>query len=181
MSEEKKTRIIKKIIVDVDKCIGCRTCEIACAMFHANPKYSSVNPARSRIRVVRDELKNVFFPIRAAAYTKSECAGRQGYIIDGRDYGECNLCNASCPARELFKEPDSGLPLRCDMCEDDPDLEVPMCVEWCKLDALIYEEREEEFIEEEPAEEMEIAIDSLIDRFGFEKLADALARRAKKD
>ena len=180
VSGDKKKRIIKTIKVDIEKCIGCKSCEIACAAFHSTPKYSSINPARSRIRIIRDELRNVFLPIRAGAYTKSECAGRQTYIIDGREYGECNFCNASCPARDLFKEPDSGLPLRCDMCEDDPDLEEPMCVKWCKLDALIYEEREEEYEEQVEIDDMELAVESLIDKYGLENIIDSLARITKK-
>ncbi len=180
MSGEKKKRIIKTIKVDIEKCHGCRACEVACAAFHSTPKYSSVNPARSRIKVIRDELNNVFLPIRAGAYTKSECAGRQTYIIDGREYGECNLCNASCPARDFFKEPDSGLPLRCDMCEDDPDLEVPLCVKWCLVDALTYEEREEEYEEEVPLDDFEIALEDMVERFGLDRVIDGIARKVKK-
>ena len=173
-------RIIKTIKVDVDKCHGCRACEVACSAFHSSPKYSGVNPARSRIRVIRDELNNVFFPIRAGAYTSAECSGRHNYIIDGKEYGECNLCNASCPSRDLFKEPDSGLPLKCDMCEDDPPLDEPMCVKWCLVDALIYEEREEEVEEEIEYDEMETAVESLIDKYGVDKVTDAIARALKK-
>ena len=47
----------------------------------------------------------------------------------------------SCPSRDRFKEPDSGLPLKCDMCEGE---EQPLCVKWCLAEALIVEEREEE-------------------------------------
>ena len=54
---EKKKKIVKTIKVDVDKCNGCRACEVICSAFHAAPKYSSNNPARSRIRVIRDPLK----------------------------------------------------------------------------------------------------------------------------
>ena len=71
----------------------------------------------------------------------AECAGRDKYTIDGKEYDECAFCRASCPSREEFKEPDSGLPLKCDMCEGE---EEPLCVKWCVVDALIYEEREEE-------------------------------------
>jgi len=56
VSEEKEKKIIKSIKVDLDKCHGCRACEVACAAFHSDPKYSIVNPARSRIRVYRNEL-----------------------------------------------------------------------------------------------------------------------------
>ena len=48
MSKPAKKKI-KEIKVDLSKCNGCRACEKACAAFHAIPKYSSFNPARSRI------------------------------------------------------------------------------------------------------------------------------------
>ena len=149
MTDGLKKKIVKEIKVDLDKCIGCRACEVACSAFHARPKYSSTNPARSRIRVVIDELNDVYVPIRAGDYTPAECTGRHTYTINGKEYRECSFCGVSCPARDLFKEPDSGLPLKCDMCEDDPPLPEPMCVQVCPHDALIYEEREEEDGEEE--------------------------------
>jgi benzoyl-CoA reductase subunit BamC len=176
VSGEKKKRIIKAIKIDVDKCTGCQACEVACATFHSTPKYSSVNPARSRVRVIRDELANVFLPVLAGAYVEAECDGRHNYIINGRDYGECNFCNASCPSRDLFKEPDSGLPLKCDMCEEEPPLEEPMCVQWCLVDALTYEQREEEVEEEEKPWELEIGLESLVNKYGLQKVRDTLAR-----
>ncbi len=102
-----KKRIVKEIKVDVDKCIGCRACEVACSAFHSAPKYSSINPARSRIQVVIDEEKDVYVPVRASNYTSAECTGRNTYTIDGKEYDECAFCRASCPSRDLFKEPDS--------------------------------------------------------------------------
>jgi len=116
-------KIIKEIKVDLSKCNGCRACEKACAAFHAIPKYSSFNPARSRIKVVIDERNDQWVPVRAGGYTQAECNGRNHYVIDGKEYSECALCPASCPSRDWFKEPDSGLPLKCDMCEDVPPLE----------------------------------------------------------
>ncbi len=180
----KKT--VKIIKVDLDKCHGCRACEVACAAYHAKPKYGAVNPARSRVRVYRDELKNVFVPVFGTFYTKSECAARHMYRINGNDqsaYDEdmsvCSFCGATCPSRDLFKEPDSGLPLKCDVCESDPPLEKPMCVKWCLADALIYEEREEEVEDQPEFDEVEVAIESLVDKFGMEKVLDGLARMSK--
>ena len=172
-----KKKIVKEIKVDLDKCIGCRACEVACSAFHARPKYSSMNPARSRIRVVRDDLNDVYVPIRAGDYTPAECTGRHTYTISGKQYKECSFCGVSCPSRDLFKEPDSGLPLKCDMCEDDPPLKEPMCVQVCPHDALTYEEREEEVAEEEePREEMEIGLEALTKKYGMQKVMDAIAR-----
>lgn len=136
----KKIRTIK---VDADKCSGCRSCEVICFAYHAEPRYSIVNPARSRIRVFRDEENDLFVPIIGGPYTEAECNGRSVIVVKGKEYGECSFCRASCPARDLFKEPDSGLPLKCDMCGEPPPPE-PLCVKWCLTDALTYIEREEE-------------------------------------
>jgi len=178
MAKIKKT--IKTVRIDIDKCNGCRACEMICSAFHANPKYSSVNPERARIRMVRDPLKDIYLPVYAGEYTAAECMGRDIYILDGREYEECAFCRASCPSRSLFKEPDSGLPLKCDMCEDEPPLEEPLCVKWCINDALIYEVREEEVEEEEKLDEMEIALNSLVDKHGLKKLVDTVARMSQK-
>ncbi len=172
----KKKKTVKSIKVDVDKCNGCRACEVACSAFHSTPKYSGNNPARSRIRVIREPLRDMYVPVYAGEYTAAECMGRDKYLIDGKEYDECAFCRASCPSRDLFKEPDSGLPLKCDMCESDPTLEKPLCVQWCLNDALIYEEREEEVEEEEPQEELEAGLESLADKHGLQKIVDTLAR-----
>ena len=173
---EKKKKTIKTIKVNVDKCNGCRACEVICSAFHAAPKYSSNNPARSRIRLIRDPLKDIYVPVYAGEYAGAECAGRDKYVIDGKEYDECAFCRASCPSRDEFKEPDSGLPLKCDVCEGDPPLEEPLCVKWCLNDALAYEEREEEVEEEESPEEMEIGLEALANKYGLDKIMDTVAR-----
>lgn len=179
MSKAKK--IVKVINVDLEKCNGCRACEVICSAFHATPKYSSNNPARSRIRIIRDPLKNLFLPVYAGEYTPAECMGRNKYIIDGIEYSECDFCRASCPSRDAFKEPDSGLPLKCDMCEDDPPQEEPLCVQWCLADALTYEEREEEVEEDVKLDDMEIGLKALADKYGLRELVDAVARLSQTE
>ncbi|MBI5522048.1 MAG: (4Fe-4S)-binding protein [Desulfarculus sp.] len=178
MAGDKKKKIVKTIKVNADKCNGCRACELACSSFHAEPRYSSNNPARSRIRVVRDPLRDIYVPIYAGEYTPSECLGRDKYVLDGKEYDECAFCRAACPSRDLFKEPDSKLPLKCDMCEGE---EVPLCVKWCLVDALEYEQREEDAEEEEPAGEMELGLEALARKHGLRSLVDAVARMASSD
>jgi benzoyl-CoA reductase subunit BamC len=172
----KKIKVIK---VDVDKCNGCRACEVICSAFHAAPKYSSINPERSRIRVLFDPLKNIYVPVLAGEYTEAECNGRNIYTLNEKEYDECGFCRASCPSRDLFKEPDSGLPLKCDMCEEKSPEEEPLCVQWCINDALTYEEREEEGEEEEKPREMEVGLESLVKKYGVKAVKDTLARIAK--
>jgi benzoyl-CoA reductase subunit BamC len=193
MPTKKNNRTIKTIKIDVDKCNGCQACEVICSAFHAAPRYSSNNPARSRIRVIRDPLADIYVPVYAGDYTAAECAGRDKYVIDGKQYEECAFCRASCPSRDFFKEPDSGLPLKCDMCESDPTLEQPMCVQWCLADALVYEEREVEEgalnSRKDPQgprtsaqiTEIELGVEALAKKHGWDKLMDAVARMSKKD
>jgi len=176
-----RTKIVKSIRIDVNKCNGCRACEVICSSFHAAPRYSGVNPARARIRVIRDPLQDIYLPVYAGEYTAAECAGRDKYVIDGREFDECAFCRAACPSRDLFKEPDSDLPLKCDMCESDPTVTEPWCVQWCLADALVYEEREEEVPIEEPVEDLDVGLEALANKHGWAKLLDAINRKADKD
>jgi len=175
-AEKKKTKKIKTIKINVNNCNGCRACEVICSAYHSAPKYSSNNPARARIRVIHEPLRDIYVPVYAGEYTEAECAGRDKYTIDGKEYDECAFCRASCPSRDDFKEPDSGLPLKCDMCEDE---EEPWCVRWCLNDALVYEEREEEVEEEKEKEELEIGLESLANKHGLEKILDTVTRMSK--
>jgi benzoyl-CoA reductase subunit BamC len=103
-------------------------------------------------------------------------------VIDGKEYDECTFCPASCPSRGAFREPDSGLPLKCDMCESVPPLEKPMCVDACTFGALTYEEREEVRTEEEGVQrgDMELAYELLVKKFGKKKVLDTFARLSQK-
>ncbi len=174
---KKKVRTIR---IDADKCNGCRSCEIACSAFHATPKYSAINPARSRIRILTHRLQDIWLPVFAGEYAAAECAGRDVYVIDGKEYDECAFCRAACPSRDAFKEPDSGLPLKCDMCEGE---ETPLCVKWCLNDVLVIEEREVEVDEEaeKKPEELELGLESLANKFGLQQMVDAVSRLSKKD
>ncbi|HBE45399.1 MAG TPA: (4Fe-4S)-binding protein [Deltaproteobacteria bacterium] len=178
---ERIKKKIKTIKVDADKCNGCRACEIVCSAFHANPKYSSINPAKSRIQVITYRLKDIWLPVFAGEYTPAECMGRDKYVIDGKEYDECTFCRAACPSRDMFKDPDSGLPLKCDMCEDEPPQEKPLCVQACLNDVLIYEEREEEVEEEAKPEDIEVGVNSLIDKYGLQKVVDVFARVLQRE
>ena len=171
---------IKTIKIDADKCNGCRACEVICSAFHSEPKYSRINPLRSRIQIIRHPFKNIWLPVFAGEYSPAECMGRDKYIIDGKEYDECAFCRASCPSRDLFKEPDSGIPLKCDMCEDDPELEKPMCVQMCLNDVLIYEEREEEVEESINQDDLETGVEALINKYGLQNIIDTVNRKSQR-
>jgi benzoyl-CoA reductase subunit BamC len=169
-------RKIKTIKIDASKCTGCWACEVICSAFHS--EYSRVNRERSRIRVLVDNDKDLYVPVIAGPYTLGECPGRSEIAIDGKEYDECFFCRVSCPSRDLFKEPDSGLPLKCDMCGEPPQPE-PLCVKWCMSDALTYVEREEEEGAEEDEGDKERAVAYLIEKYGADEIREILEREAK--
>jgi len=177
----KVKKIVKSITIDADKCNGCKACEVICSSWHATPRYSSNNPARSRIRIVRLPLRDIYLPVYAGEYTESECTGRDKYIIDGKEYNECDFCRASCPSRDLFHEPDSGLPLKCDMCEDEPPLAQPLCVTACLPGCLTYQVRPADAPVEAAREQqaLAMALESLAGQHGIEAVIEKLKRLGK--
>jgi benzoyl-CoA reductase subunit BamC len=152
------TKTIKTIKIDPGKCTGCRACEMACSTFHAKPKFGIINPTRARIHVFRDEPNDLYVPIIAGGFTQTECNTRYILTIHGKEYGECTFCRYSCPSRDIFREPDTGVSLKCDTCGDPTPEGGPTCVQWCSSDALIYApERQVQVTvpDEEESEEVE--------------------------
>jgi benzoyl-CoA reductase subunit BamC len=67
------------------------------------------------------------------------------------------------------------------MCEDDPPQEKPLCVQWCLNNALTYEEREEEVEEDKKPGDVETGLESMVDKYGMQKVLDTVARMSKKE
>ena len=47
--------------------------------------------------MIRDPIRDVYVPVYAGEYTPAECMGRDKYIIDGKEYDECDFCRAVLP------------------------------------------------------------------------------------
>jgi benzoyl-CoA reductase subunit BamC len=117
-----------KIKIDHSKCTGCRACETACSLKHVQ---TATNPKRSRIRVLYEG--GCYFPVIAGPWTEVECNSKELIVIGERTYDKCAFCRASCPAKPIFKEPETDIALKCDFCGNPPD---PSCVKWCRSGAL---------------------------------------------
>jgi benzoyl-CoA reductase subunit BamC len=106
--------------------------------------------------------------------------GKNKYFLDGKEYSDCDFCRAACPSRTLFHEPDSGLPLKCDMCEENPEGVEPWCVQWCITDALIYEEHAAEATEDVQLPDLQTGLAALIDTYGLAEVLATASRLAQK-
>lgn len=140
MSEKKN----KVIIVDPDRCTGCHGCEMACSMQH----FDLNSPLYSRVRIQEFREVNTFVPVVCQACADAACIkscpmnarvrlDSGAVVTDEESCIGCKTCVYSCRFGALFTNPQSGLPMSCDLCEGEEN--GPWCVEACKMQkALIF-------------------------------------------
>ena len=147
------------VIAEPDKCIGCRTCEVACVLAHPTGAENDLTPEnfRPRLRLVKG-LK-LTAPVQCRQCENSHCvnvcptnalvySANTVQLIRERCIG-CQTCVLACPfgAMEIVSKPvqQTGLgPMtvrksvkiaqKCDFCIDVP--EGPQCVSVCPTHAL---------------------------------------------
>ncbi len=129
----------KMIVIEPDKCTGCRVCEMICSFM----KLKNVcNPSESRIRILKKEESGVDLPILCLHCREPLCVDvcPMGAIKKGSneivkiDKNLCNCCKACievCPYGAIRVGKDEMI--KCDFCDGDP-----VCVKWCFTNAIRY-------------------------------------------
>lgn len=124
-----------RILVDSEKCSGCRVCEIACSFAHERVFDSSM----ARMKIEMSNNGKLFIP-RVCTLCYS-CVGvcPEGALKVNSKTGavevspelckNCGICISVCPAGVLKLV--NGKPLLCDLCNG-----LPECVKWCSRSAL---------------------------------------------
>ncbi|MDY6875496.1 MAG: 4Fe-4S binding protein [Chloroflexota bacterium] len=117
--------------VDLQDCVGCRTCEQVCAFAHEGV----FGPARARIQVLRRDV--LALEIRVCTHCdEARCVdacptaalAREGdkTVFDWELCTGCGLCVQVCDL--LFWDEERQRPLICDLCGE--------CVRRCPEDAI---------------------------------------------
>jgi Fe-S-cluster-containing hydrogenase component 2 len=131
------------LTVDIEKCNGCRLCELICSLHHDD----AVNPLKSRIEVI--EVKDtVDVPVYCFQCDDAVCMqvcpveaivrDENGLVTVDRDKCiNCKACAAACPFGAIGID-STGRVFKCDLCEPGP----PQCVEICPTHALTFEHPE---------------------------------------
>lgn len=147
---------MKEIYVRLDKCNGCRACEIACAVEHSAARnlfaaiFESPRPHR-RLYVEPFHQRGV--PILCRQCEDAPCLAacisgaiwrdqaRGGVVMQrGERCIGCWTCIMVCPYGVIGRQQDGRrIALKCDLC---PDRETPACVAACPTRALVYTEAE---------------------------------------
>jgi Fe-S-cluster-containing hydrogenase component 2 len=125
------------ICVDMEKCTGCRRCEIACAFFHTG----RVSRLLARIKVVTcyDGIDSPVVCVQCKEQYCLECpanalsVGELGQIVSSPTVcTNCGACERLCPIGAL--ELVDGLVYVCDLCGGRPQ-----CVKACTESAIVYD------------------------------------------
>jgi Fe-S-cluster-containing dehydrogenase component len=139
--------MLKTLIVDAQKCVGCRSCESYCALKHGGV----CNPALGRVHVVKWEQDGVFIPVNCRRCEKPACelvcprhATHRNFATGAMEVNAarcigCLSCLAACPFGATFADPATGEVLKCDLCDGDPT-----CVKVCPAGALTFEDLSQE-------------------------------------
>ena len=130
------------ILADPEKCIGCRTCEVACMMSHQ----SSATPEAftSRIRVVKGGTFTTAVgchqcedaPCANVCPTGAIHRAAGAWLVEQARCIGCKSCMVACPfgAMQVRVVGDRVQALKCDLCMLREG--GPACVEACPTHAL---------------------------------------------
>jgi carbon-monoxide dehydrogenase iron sulfur subunit len=130
----------KMLTVTPGRCIGCRTCEVACAFRHAEAGV----PGRSRVQV-RTVAKEVWVPILCMQCDEAACVKAcpvfalwrnpvTGAVdVQADRCVRCNACVPACPFGNMTVESPAKAVIKCDVCGGDP-----ACAQFCPTRALEY-------------------------------------------
>ncbi len=132
----------KRLIVTPERCINCRSCEVACSFTHA-PKPNS--PAISRIRVYPfSEERNV--PVTCLQCEEAACmmvcptgALSRNPETLAIEYApekciHCKSCVYACPFGNCHYDEAYNQVAKCDLCGGDP-----ACAKFCPSKALVWD------------------------------------------
>jgi carbon-monoxide dehydrogenase iron sulfur subunit len=134
--------LMKRIVVDVDRCSGCRLCEVVCSFAHENV----FGPSVSRITVLKEDAFGFDLPVTCwhcrrclaieSCPSKALTKNPEGlvYANEGKCTG-CGKCVKACYVGAIKLHPERHTPLICDLCGGRP-----LCVRKCPTKALTYSE-----------------------------------------
>jgi carbon-monoxide dehydrogenase iron sulfur subunit len=137
----------KVLVVDQQKCTGCRECELVCSVYHTG----SSNPSRSRIKVFKWEHVGIYLPMICnhceKAYCLEVCPTKACHrepelnnrvVIDKNLCIGCKTCIMACPFDHPFFDVKERVTVKCDYCDGDPQ-----CVRFCEVKAISYKDADQ--------------------------------------
>jgi carbon-monoxide dehydrogenase iron sulfur subunit len=142
----------KAIVVNIEKCLACKSCEIACALVHSKSKVLEEAVAESPRpqRMVTVEPADEFsVPLQCRHCEDAPCitvcpteaiyrhTANDPVLIDRDKCIGCKFCLMVCPFGVIELSRDGKAVVKCDLCiEQTKAGEEPICVASCPTGAL---------------------------------------------
>ena len=149
----------KVITVNIEKCLACKSCELACAVAHSLAKALSaavVSGEKPGYRVNVEVYEGHAVPVHCQHCEEAACviACPTGALHRDEQTGRvlverercigCGMCVQACPFGVITMHPDGKGVLKCDLCMDRLAAgREPACVEACPTKALVFCEEKE--------------------------------------
>ena len=133
------------LVLDAEKCTGCRLCESACSDFNEG----EFNPARSRIRVFNFHDEGRYVPYTCTQCDDAGCqsacpvdaitvdAATGAKVVSNALCVGCKVCTIACPFGTVNYNASSGKVVKCDLCGGDP-----ACSKACPTGAITFTDAE---------------------------------------
>jgi len=139
---------MKQIYVRPERCMGCRSCEISCAVQHSKdkdlfPAVLQSPPPQKRLFVESDGQLRM--PVLCRHCEEAPCLNAcisgclyrdgNGFVRRHKDRCiGCWTCVMMCPFGVITRDAENHIAVKCDRCHK---LEVPACVTACPTKALV--------------------------------------------
>ena len=141
MSTVTDAALAKRVILDIDRCIGCRSCSAACFYSHRgmpNVAYGVIEEGRLPVicRQCEDPACVDACPVEALRREPSGVVRRSRMLCIG-----CGSCVIACPFGSIHPDLKQHQVAKCDLCEERvAEGRTPHCVATCTSGALRFED-----------------------------------------
>lgn len=148
------------IHVILKKCLGCHSCELACALEHSQSKelVKAIHEDPAPVsRVYVERVGEVSVPLQCRHCQDPPCVAvcpqeaieklgpQQQVIIHEDKCTGCKFCIAACPYGVVRLRDDGKVALKCDLCPERTEQgQAPACVSACQTGALCFGSSEKE-------------------------------------
>ena len=147
---------MRKIWVDKDKCVGCRTCELQCAVERQSVSKTLAGAVKEnpkpvpRVSVSGRTGNSMALQCRHCTDALCVTACQSGamtrdketvaVVVDATKCRGCWMCVMACPIGAVVPNADYHVAMKCDACVQ---MEEPACVAGCPTGALICGEEDD--------------------------------------
>jgi anaerobic carbon-monoxide dehydrogenase iron sulfur subunit len=132
----------KILVISPEKCLGCRSCELACAFNKTN----EFNPKHAAVTVLTYDEAAISVPVMCMQCEDAACMkvcpvgalskDANGTVVkDDKKCIVCKMCVSACPLGNISYNSEQKKIVKCELCGGEPK-----CVQVCPFGAIQYKE-----------------------------------------